>query len=495
MIQDGTLLRHAGASMQRVILGVLLGSGAGIAIGALLALWKRFEDLSAYVFEALRTVSPIAMISLFVIWFGAGDLSKVLLIAFTGLFPIALATQHGMQGVDKDLVSMFRAIGASRMEILFRCRIPSALPFIINGARVVMTVAWYVLIVTEMVGGRSGLGLLVLQSNQRFATEQMWVGIIGIALLGLVVDSALARAESRVKWGGVQGAASRVRSPDWRFGVVGLVAFLVGWELLLRTNLVAPDQVAAPTEIWLTLAHLWTSGELATHVGASMSILARALVFGLGLGLLAGIATGSSRAIDELLRPVKGAVRNINPLALFPIAILLFGIGDASKIFIVAFGGFFPVWLQTHVAVRGIPRDLSLLLHSLGAGRWERARLLVAPAALPTILNAFRISTGFGFIAVVGAELISSNEGLGWLIRTARQNVQIAELFAGVIVISVLGISANYAWQGLRWAVTDGRIAIGRERSRRLHARTAVAGSPTGARSGSEASSVSSSDE
>lgn len=456
MLVDGTLASHVMASLTRVLLGTALGAAAGIILGAALATFRRFEQTTSYVIETLRTVSPIALIALFVVWFGIGEFSKILLIAFTATFPTAIATYHGLHNADSRLKRLFMSLGANKRELLFGFKIPAGLPFFVNGIRVAMTVAWYVLIVSEIVGGSRGLGLLVFESGQRFAAESMWVGIASIAGLGLLFDSILSSIEDRLRWSGVRGIQT-LPQPSLLPGVFGLVCALILWEIVVGTGLVSDRIVAAPLAVAEAIRELAASGELWRHIGASLRILAKGLAISFTVGISLGILTGRFPMINVALTPLKGAIRNVNPLALFSLAILVFGIGDGSKVFVIAFGTVFIVWLQTHLAVSAVPAQLSRVVVSAAGTRWEVIRYVVIPAIVPTVINALRIATAFGFIAIVGAELIASNEGLGWLVKNARATLNVELMLAGIAVISILGFAANQSWLLVSRLISPGR--------------------------------------
>ena len=152
---------------------------------------------------------------------------------------------------------------------------------------------------------------------------------------------------------------------------------------------------------------------------------------------------GNSRIARGLVEPIIELVRPIPPIAIIPIAILWFGIGEISKVFIIAYGAFFPILVNTMAGFREVDPVLVRAAKMLGANRWETFRDVVLRSALPFIIVGSRLGMGLAFIVLVAAELIASSEGLGFLINDARYNFRTDQVFLGMILIGVLGFALN----------------------------------------------------
>jgi ABC-type nitrate/sulfonate/bicarbonate transport system permease component len=185
------------------------------------------------------------------------------------------------------------------------------------------------------------------------------------------------------------------------------------------------------------------TGELARHVGIS---LARALggysaavVVGIGLGLL----IAWSRWVEDFFDPLIELIRPLSTFALIPIFFLWFGIGNTSKVMIIFKACFFPIVLNTIAGIKGVDRRLIMAARSLGAnGRQVWVRILL-PAALPMIITGMRISTAISIMALVGVEMLSSDSGIGFLVIDAQRTFDTERVFAGILVLSLLGFGLD----------------------------------------------------
>jgi ABC-type nitrate/sulfonate/bicarbonate transport system permease component len=198
-----------------------------------------------------------------------------------------------------------------------------------------------------------------------------------------------------------------------------------------------------PTQVLETLWGMILSGELTRHVGIS---LARALggytaaaLVGIGLGLL----IAWSRWVEDICDPLIELIRPLSTFALIPIFFLWFGIGNASKVMIIFKACFFPIVLNTIAGIKGVDRRLILAARSLGAnGRQVWVRVLL-PAALPMIITGMRISTAISIMALVGVEMLSSDSGIGFLVIDAQRTFDTERVFAGILVLSLLGFGLD----------------------------------------------------
>lgn len=224
----------------------------------------------------------------------------------------------------------------------------------------------------------------------------------------------------------------------------GIAVFLAVWEILprsipgLNTALFPP-----PTGILDALAQLVWSGELLADMAAS---LVRVLA-GFGLGALFGIALGLITArvmsVRYLCDPILQGFRSIPAIAVVPLAIVWFGIGEVSKISLITWGTFFPIWINTHLGARDASPVLIRSAQSLGANRLTVLLWVILPAALPLILAGLRQALAIAFIVMVAAELVGAAVGLGQLIATAQQTFHIDYMFVGLLALGALGFACD----------------------------------------------------
>lgn len=230
------------------------------------------------------------------------------------------------------------------------------------------------------------------------------------------------------------------------------VAILLGWEAAsvygwLSTR-VLPEPLAVARAFW----QLASSGELWTHVAVSTRRAAIGFAVGGGLGLLLGLATGTFRTAETLLDSTLQMVRNIPALALIPLVILWFGIDETAKLFLVALGVFFPIYLNTFHGIRSVDKGLIEMARSYGLSSWQLYRQVILPGALPSILVGVRFSLGLMWVLLIVAETISAQAGIGYLTMNAREFLQTDVVLVGILLYAALGKLADLAAKGLeRW--------------------------------------------
>lgn len=185
------LWEDALVSLGRILAGFVLGTLAGMIVGAAMASVKIVKDLVDPIIEVTRPLPPLAFIPLFIVWFGIGETSKVLLIMF-GVVPImAIATVGALEAVPNELLEAGKVLGANARYNLLHVRIRAALPAIVTGMRIAMGVSWTSIVAVEMIAATSGVGYVILQAGSYLVTSLVFSGIIIISALGLLLDSGL----------------------------------------------------------------------------------------------------------------------------------------------------------------------------------------------------------------------------------------------------------------------------------------------------------------
>jgi sulfonate transport system permease protein len=201
MVISGELWTHLNISVQRAALGFLLGGSLGLLIGLIVGLKKRAEQIMDPTLQMLRTVPHLAITPLFILWFGFGEVSKVLLIALGAFFPLYVNTFLGVRSVDSKLFEVARVLEFNRFHQITKLIIPSALPNILLGLRLSLGVAWLGLVVAELMGSSEGIGYMIQDARQFSRTSAVFVGIIIFAVVGKLVDSVVRLLEERLlRW-------------------------------------------------------------------------------------------------------------------------------------------------------------------------------------------------------------------------------------------------------------------------------------------------------
>lgn len=223
--------------------------------------------------------------------------------------------------------------------------------------------------------------------------------------------------------------------------LISPILLLIIWELITRQGWIPAYFLPMPTVVIKTLFEMVISGELLYHtaisVGRAISGYVIATFVGVGLGLL----IAWSRIVEDFFDPLIELIRPLSTFALIPIFFLWFGIGDTSKIMIIFKACFFPIVLNTIAGIKGVDRKLILAAQSLGASGLQLWTRVLIPSAMPMIITGMRISTAIAMMALVGVEMLSSDSGLGFLVIDAQRTFDTERVFAGIMVLSILGFS------------------------------------------------------
>lgn len=203
MTASGELLRNLQISAWRAFVGFLIGGGLGFLMGLWVGFSYRTERLLDPSIQMLRTLPHLALAPLFVLWFGFGETSKILLIAKGAFFPLYVNTFLGLRSVEVKLFEVARVLQFSRWQLITKLIVPSALPHIFLGIRLSLGIAWLGLVVAEMMGSSSGVGYMINDARFMSITSVVFVGIIVFAAVGKLTDSLVKWLEHRLlRWRG-----------------------------------------------------------------------------------------------------------------------------------------------------------------------------------------------------------------------------------------------------------------------------------------------------
>lgn len=223
-----------------------------------------------------------------------------------------------------------------------------------------------------------------------------------------------------------------------------MIGILAAWQVTATLGWLSTSFLSTPGGIGRALWALVISGELWSHLAASLQRLAIGWVMGTLAGLLAGVAVGLFTLARSPGMAVVSALFPIPKIALVPLFIIWFGIGEGSKLVTLAFGVFFPTVINTMAGVDGVPRGLIRMGQSFGLTWWSIVRKIVLPGALPAILSGFRITTSTAIILLVAAEMIGAEKGIGAFVLSAGNLYDVDNLMAGIVVLSGLGLGVSW---------------------------------------------------
>jgi ABC-type nitrate/sulfonate/bicarbonate transport system permease component len=239
------------------------------------------------------------------------------------------------------------------------------------------------------------------------------------------------------------------------------VLVLVGWEVFGRAGML-PRYLSAPSMILLALWELASTGELWPALAASLYRVSVGFVLGTVAGVIVGLGAGLIPGVRHFFDPLVSFLYAIPKVAFLPIFLLLFGLGHASKISIIAFSCFFPVFVASRHAVLSVNKLLVWAAQNMGKPRQTIFFRVVVPAAAPQLFSGVRIGLAHAFVVLFAAELIGSRVGLGNLITHAEEWVRFDLMFAGIVCFAVLGFASDRILLAIRARVLKGQT-IGTE--------------------------------
>jgi len=260
---------------------------------------------------------------------------------------------------------------------------------------------------------------------------------------------------SALPLGGVTGPGrpGKTRGKGWRrsgwLRLISPVVVLILWQTLTTTGVISQQKLPSLTTLWSTAVHLITTnsptyGTLQHAMLISLERVAIGFVIGGGLAVILAVAAGLSRFGENAIDPIMQALRTLPLFGLIPVFIVWFGIGESPKITLVALAAAVPLYLNTFAGIRGVDPKLFELGQVLGLKRGEMIRDIILPGALPTILVGLRQSLGTAWLALVVAEQINANAGLGFIINQGEQFLQQNIIFVALIVYLILGLLTDY---------------------------------------------------
>jgi ABC-type nitrate/sulfonate/bicarbonate transport system permease component len=224
----------------------------------------------------------------------------------------------------------------------------------------------------------------------------------------------------------------------------GIVCALLVWQAIATFRLINPAIFPGPLDVADAALTLVPADRLWLHVRSSLTRITWGFSLGAGLGILIGVASGWYRRLGSVVRAPIELLRPIPPLAWIPMAIIWFGLGESSKVFIIFLGAFFPVVTNAYKGMIETDPDLFRAAQTLGLRGWRLLLHVALPASLPDVATGVRVGWSLSFGALVAAELIAADRGLGFMIMNARELGQIGVIMYGIIVIGALNFLTDW---------------------------------------------------
>lgn len=221
------------------------------------------------------------------------------------------------------------------------------------------------------------------------------------------------------------------------------VAFLIVWETLCRSGYVAPQILPAPSKVALTAWKLATAGSLFHDLGVSLARAATGFAIGGSLGFVLGVAVGFSRVAEAAIDRSVQMVRAVPFLAALPLTIIWFGVGESQKIFLVSLGVLFPIYVNTVLGIRQVDPKLLELARVQGLSAWTTIARVILPGALPSVLTGVRYALAVAWLALVVAETVGAQAGLGFLAMDAREFLRTDVIVLTIVIYAAIGAGSD----------------------------------------------------
>jgi len=235
---------------------------------------------------------------------------------------------------------------------------------------------------------------------------------------------------------------------------IAIAIVLVLWEAMPRLGFIDPFLLPAFSDVLDKLIHLITSGDMNRHFLVSFNRSFIGFIIGVGIAIPLGIFMGWYSKLEEIVDPVLQACRSSSVLALYPVFLLLFGLGEVSKTAIIIWGTLWPALLNTITGVKNTDPVLIKAARSMGVSNFGLLYKVVIPGSLPYILMGLRLSASNSILILVAAEMIGANAGLGFMIFYMEERYAIPEMYAGIIMLSAIGVLVNYLLVSLEGRLT-----------------------------------------
>lgn len=222
-----------------------------------------------------------------------------------------------------------------------------------------------------------------------------------------------------------------------------VAALLAAWEAATWGGLLSVTFFPAPSTVFAALARLLGAGAVHGHVGVTLGRTLASFAIGGGAGLLLGLGMGAWPRLHRLLDPLVALAHPLPKIAMLPLILVVFGIGEASKVALGALGAFFPMLINTVAGVKQIPPTYFEVARSYGAGRSSLFTRVVVPGSLPLVFAGTRLSLNVALMLVIAGELLVAQRGLGQALWFSWQTMRIAEVYAWLFVTAALGLGLN----------------------------------------------------
>lgn len=234
------------------------------------------------------------------------------------------------------------------------------------------------------------------------------------------------------------------RVGNWIYGYLSIILFLLLWQLVSNLRIVSPIFLPSFTTVFKELIRLIGNGELLGHIGISLFRSLTGFFLGLAFAIPLGLLIGWFKKFEIFIDPLIQTFRNLSVLSILPVFVLIFGIGEVSKIAVIFWGVLWSVIINTIAGVKNVDPLIIKGAQSMGITNKDLFLKVIFPGALPSIFTGIRISATTSILVLIGAEMLGASKGLGYALYFYQANFKTPAMYAVIIVMAVLGVTINY---------------------------------------------------
>lgn len=462
---SGELWSHLWISLQRLTWGLLTGIAGGLLFGTWLGTSKRTEKLVFPTFIALAQIPTLAWIPLFMLFFGIGELLKLVVLFKAVVVPVTLHTLVGVRDAQPKLREAAAALRLPRRLLFTRLLLPAALPAFLSGVRLALAAGWTSLLAVELLASSEGVGYLMVWGRQLFMLDLVFLCILLIGLVGTFMDRGCTSIEQRLLFWPQSATGEQrhaVRPSGWRRveGLLLPLVLLVLWQACNSFGWIDSNILASPVDVVRSLAAGLADGSLPEALQRSLQRTLSGLFFGGCAGFLLGLLVGLSKTSERVLGVSLSAFRQVAIFAWVPLLTAWFGLGEATKVVFVSLAAFFPLYIATQRGIASLSPQLGEAAHAMRLGLFQRLRVLILPGAAPSIFAGLRLSLIYAWLGTIGAEyFMPSDGGIASLMIGAQQLFRMDQVMAAMLLIGLIGALLGNLGQRLETRATHWRQA------------------------------------
>ena len=459
---SGELWGHLWISLQRLIWGLLAGIASGLLLGTWLGGSRRAQTLVLPTFVALAQIPTLAWIPLFMLFFGIGELLKLVVLVKAVVVPVTLHTLVGARDAQPKLREAAAALRLPPHLLFLRLLLPAALPAFLAGVRLALATGWTSLLAVELLASSEGIGYLMVWGRQLFMLDLVFLCILLIGLVGALMERGFSRLErSLLHWPQpATGEQLRGQVPRGWQSLLLPAGLLMLWQAANRLGWVDANILTSPLEVLRSLYAGLLDGSLPDALRLSLQRTLAGLLLGGGAGFVLGLLLGLSASAERLLGPSLSALRQVALFAWVPLLTAWFGLGEGAKLVFVALAAFFPLLIATQRGIASLPPQLGEAAQALRLDLPHRLRLLVLPGAAPAIFAGLRLALIYAWLGTIGAEyFMPSDGGIASLMIGAQQLFRMDQVMAAMVLIGLVGALLGHLGQRLESRATRWRSA------------------------------------